>query len=59
MNDPALKTTRVHYAIPDNAIKDEARMAQMSAFFTWTSWVCSTNRPGSDVLIPITGLMTL
>ena len=49
MNDPALKTTRVHYAIPDNAIKDEARMAQMSAFFTWTSWVCSTNRPGSDV----------
>ena len=49
MNDPSLDKTRSHYAIPKNAIKDPARMQQMNAFFTWTSWVCSTNRPNSDV----------
>ncbi|MCP3738023.1 nitric-oxide reductase large subunit, partial [Helicobacter pylori] len=49
MDDPALEQTRTHYAIPKNAIKDPARMAQMNAFFTWTSWVCSTNRPNDDV----------
>ena len=49
MNDPSLDKTRSHYAIPKNAIKDPARMQQMNAFFTWTTWVCSTNRPNDDV----------
>ena len=49
MNDPSLDKTRSHYAIPKNAIKDSARMQQMNAFFTWTTWVCSTNRPNDDV----------
>lgn len=49
MDDPSLSETRTHYAIPKNAIKDPVRMQQMNAFFTWTSWVCSTNRPNSDV----------
>ena len=49
MYDPSMDHVRKSYAIPKGAIKDPARMAQMNAFFTWTTWVCSTNRPGSDV----------
>lgn len=49
MDDPSMDHARKSYAIPKSAIKDPARMAQMNAFFTWTTWVCSTNRPGSDV----------
>ena len=49
MDDPSIDHVRKSYAIPKGAIKDPARMAQMNAFFTWTTWVCSTNRPGSDV----------
>ena len=48
-DDPSKDHVRKSYAIPKGAIKDPARMAQMNAFFTWTTWVCSTNRPGSDV----------
>ena len=48
-DDPSMDHVRKSYAIPKGAIKDPARMAQMNAFFTWTTWVCSTNRPGSDV----------
>ena len=49
MDDPSMDHVRKSYAIPKGAIKDPARMAQMNAFFTWTTWVCGTNRPGSDV----------
>lgn len=49
MDDPSMDHVRKSYAIPKGAIKDPGRMAQMNAFFTWTTWVCSTNRPGSDV----------
>lgn len=49
MDDPSMDHVRKSYAIPKGAIKDPARMAQMNAFFTWTTWVCSTNRPESDV----------
>ena len=49
MDDPSMRQTRAHYAIPKNAIKDRHRMDQMSAFFAWSTWVCSTNRPGDHV----------
>jgi len=49
MDDPSMQQTRAHYAIPKNAIKDRHRMDQMSAFFAWSTWVCSTNRPGDHV----------
>ena len=49
MDDPSMQQTRAHYAIPKNAIKDRHRMDQMSAFFAWSTWACSTNRPGDDV----------
>lgn len=48
-NDPALEELRDAYAIPANTIKDEERMRQMNAFFFWTAWTCTTNRPGDEI----------
>ena len=49
MNDASLDELRSYYAIPKNAVKDEARMRQMSSFFFWATWATVTERPGSDV----------
>lgn len=48
-NDPEFKELRSDYAIPENTIKDEARMADMTAFFFWSTWATATNRPNDDV----------
>jgi nitric oxide reductase subunit B len=37
------------YAIPVGAVTDESRLHQLSAFFFWTSWAASTNRPGDRI----------
>jgi len=37
------------YAIPSGALKDPLKLRQLSAFFFWTSWAASTNRPGDEV----------
>jgi nitric oxide reductase subunit B len=37
------------YAIPAGALSDPAKQHQMAAFFWWTAWAASTNRPGKDV----------
>jgi nitric oxide reductase subunit B len=37
------------YAIPAGALSDPAKQRQMAAFFWWTAWAASTNRPGLDV----------
>lgn len=37
------------YAIPKDAVTDPERLRQLAAFFFWTSWACTTNRPGDDV----------
>ncbi len=37
---------RSAYAIPKNALKDVAKQKEMAAFFWWTAWASSTNRPG-------------
>lgn len=49
MGDASMKEVREAYAIPEGTIKDSVRMSQMHAFFTWSTWVCITNRPDSDV----------
>ncbi|AUC85695.1 nitric oxide reductase large subunit [Polaribacter sp. ALD11] len=36
------------YAIPEGALKDETKLKQLNAFFFWTSWAASTNRPEKD-----------
>lgn len=40
---------RKEYAIQKNAINDATKMRQMSAFFFWTSWAASTQRPDNNV----------
>jgi nitric oxide reductase subunit B len=40
---------RDEYAIPAGALTDPAKLRQLSAFFFWTSWAASTNRPDSDI----------
>jgi nitric oxide reductase subunit B len=37
---------RTEYAIARGTLTDEAKQRDMSAFFWWTSWAASTNRPG-------------
>jgi len=37
------------YAIPKGALSDPAKLHDMSAFFWWTAWAASTNRPGTEV----------
>ena len=39
------------YAIPPNAVDDLGRSRQMTAFFWWTSWAASTDRPGGRYYI--------
>ena len=40
---------RADYAIPRGALVDQAKQKQLAAFFWWTSWAASTERPGSNV----------
>jgi nitric oxide reductase subunit B len=49
MNNPAMSKEREAYAIPDNLVKDPDRMHLMNAFFFWTAWACSTDRPGKHI----------
>ncbi len=40
---------RPEYAIPSGALTDETKQRQLAAFFWWTAWAASTERPGSTV----------
>jgi nitric oxide reductase subunit B len=40
---------RKDYAIPAHALTDPVKQRQMAAFFWWSAWATSTNRPGSTV----------
>jgi len=40
---------RDQYAIQPGALSDPAKLRAMSAFFWWTAWAASTDRPGTDV----------
>ena len=40
---------REEYAIPAGALTDPTKLRQLAAFFFWTSWAASTNRPGDTV----------
>ncbi len=47
-NDPQLKGTRESFAMKDNTLPDVTARQNLSDFFFWTSWMASTNRPGTD-----------
>lgn len=40
---------KAEYAIPKNAVSDPDRLKKLSAFFFWTSWAASTNRPNEAI----------
>lgn len=40
---------KAEYAIPKGALSDPEKQRAMSAFFFWTAWACSTDRPGMDI----------
>jgi nitric oxide reductase subunit B len=40
---------RAEYAIPKGAVTDPDRLKKLSAFYFWTSWAASTNRPDDQV----------
>jgi nitric oxide reductase subunit B len=40
---------RSNYAIPAGALTDPVKQRQMAAFFWWTAWAATTDRPGEDV----------
>ncbi|NLT69039.1 MAG: nitric-oxide reductase large subunit [Acidobacteria bacterium] len=44
---PHLQGLREAYAMREVTVPDRERLSKLSAFFFWTSWACSTNRPGS------------
>jgi nitric oxide reductase subunit B len=48
-NDPALASLRNSYSIPENSIKDPARLPLLNSFFFWTAWACVTERPGNNI----------
>lgn len=48
-NDPALAGLRDAYSIPENSLKDPARVPLLNSFFFWISWACVTERPGQEI----------
>jgi nitric oxide reductase subunit B len=40
---------RDEYAIPAGTLSDSRRLRALAAFFFWTSWAASTNRPGEGI----------
>ena len=40
---------RNEYAIRKNSLNDPEKLRKLSAFFFWTSWAASTNRPNDDI----------
>ena len=45
----SLKTLREHYAMQEVVVPDAERRRALTAFFFWTSWAASTNRPGMGI----------
>ncbi len=48
-SDPALEKLREQYAIANGAVKDPSRRAAIGAFYWWTGWAASTERPGATI----------
>jgi nitric oxide reductase subunit B len=40
---------QTQYAIPRGALTNPQKQHQMAAFFWWTAWAATTDRPGSDI----------
>lgn len=40
---------KAEYAIPAKAVTDPVRLQNLSAFFFWTAWAATTNRPNAEI----------
>ena len=40
---------KAEYAIPAGAVTDSDRLKKLSAFFSWSAWAASTNRPNDQI----------
>jgi nitric oxide reductase subunit B len=49
-NDPALAKLREQYAMMDGALPDPADRKALAAFFFWSAWAATTDRPGETGL---------
>jgi nitric oxide reductase subunit B len=49
-NDPSLDKLRGQYAMTANLLRDPADRSALTAFFFWTAWAASTDRPGEENL---------
>lgn len=47
--DPDLRSTRQSYAMKEDTLPSPERREDLTAFFFWTAWAASTNRPDSDI----------
>lgn len=47
--DASLDDLREAYAIPKDVLPDATRRDQLASFYFWAAWVCSTNRPDSEI----------
>src|SRR5678815_4977220 len=43
--DPELNTLRARYAISAHPVPDPVKREAMTAFFWWSAWATTTNRP--------------
>ncbi|MEZ5464506.1 MAG: nitric-oxide reductase large subunit [Lysobacteraceae bacterium] len=48
-NDPATADLRETYAMRDNTVGDMEQRRQMTAFFWWTAWATTAERPESNI----------
>ena len=46
---PEAQNLREHYAFPVNATLTAEEAAALNAFFFWTAWAATTNRPGESI----------
>jgi nitric oxide reductase subunit B len=49
-NDQSLTTLRGQYSMAEGTVPDAADREALTAFFFWTSWAASTDRPGEEGL---------
>lgn len=47
-DNPDLTLTRDHFAMKDNTLPELQARIDMARFFFWTTWMASTQRPGTD-----------
>ncbi|MCB9576998.1 MAG: nitric-oxide reductase large subunit [Polyangiaceae bacterium] len=48
-DDASLTQLRKSYALHEHAVPDASERHDMTSFFFWTAWSCTTDRPGTDV----------